>query len=815
MTMEEENIAEPTLTTDDDQLDDQDRENLEPANDDLATTTAASSPDGEQSEIPSEQSDGFGSVQNGVSSPIARIKQQARHMRTSSFQRWKKQMQRAWRWGPGGGDPMESLSSSELLKATVNFEVMANQKRQWYQINSKSQNNRQYEEPTSLFEHFFIVGLHSCANVEPIEDAFAKKKAWESNVAKSEILDLRNIHYHGAMPTLEPQILFKYPPGKKADIRETDLPSFCFPDGVKARLIERTPSMSELNEVVFGQDHLSRDDQCFIFRTKVADNATLYGVCLQVQEIVQRPPGILGSFSPSVHNSYKPSRFLVSAPRCYCLLTRVPFFELHYEMLNSIIAQERLDRITQFAKEITLSEPIPHSLTDSSESLAYTDWMEHAIPVQSISGLLYSPEPGPGRETPSFMMKNWGEPQSPESVDTSETSETSESRSDSFERVGGFENIGRGSPESSGSGKRVIMDRVESLEFESLHSLVRGAGSDEDEDFLSSKSEIYASDEKIMEWAKANNNEPLQIVCGYHSLNIPPRGSDIVFHPLEHLQPINYHRSQVSYLGYGDFSDFASPDNQLSFIEKNEVKLRLAAAEEALALSVWTISTLCRTLSIENVLALFAGTLLEKQVIVICPNLGVLSAIVLSVIPMIRPFEWQSLLLPVMPRKMLDLLDAPVPFIAGITHKPSDLKMKTANVVRINAFKDQVKTCSLPQLPRYKELISELTPLHTKICSENYLAQRHPNYRCSENQAEAAGEFINVMRRYLESLCSEMRSHTITNVQSNNDRVSLLLKDSFIDSFPIKDRPFMKLFIDTQMFSVQSDSRLATFEAEQ
>lgn len=76
-------------------------------------------------------------------------------------------------------------------------------------------------------------------------------------------------------------------------------------------------------------------------------------------------------------------------------------------------------------------------------------------------------------------------------------------------------------------------------------------------------------------------------------------------------------------------------------------------------------------------------------------------------------------------------------------------------------------------------------------------------------------------------------------------QVSLLLKDSFIDSFPGRDRPFIKvnkiliqilasvsdishwnreayqfllllwvlqLFVDTQLFSVLSDSRLSSFE---
>ena len=49
----------------------------------------------------------------------------------------------------------------------------------------------------------------------------------------------------------------------------------------------------------------------------------------------------------------------------------------------------------------------------------------------------------------------------------------------------------------------------------------------------------------------------------------------------------------------------------------------------------------------------------------------------------------------------------------------------------------------------------------------------------------------------MESFCSDLRFHTITSVQSNKDRVSLLLKDSFSDSLPNRDKSFIKLFVDT------------------
>ncbi|KAJ6821588.1 uncharacterized protein M6B38_391805 [Iris pallida] len=761
----------------------------------------------------------------------------ARHVRSGSFQRWRRQMQRSWRWGPSGEG---SGDREQGLKTSMNLEMMLNQKRQWYQTQSKSKDHRHHKEPTSLFEHFIIVGLHSHANVDAIEKAFAKRKTWETEVAKSEIVDLKKINYQVSMPTLEPQVLFKYPPGKRVAKEESDIPAFCFPEGVKARLLERTPSLSDLNELVFGQEHLARDDVSFIFSLKVSDNATLYGVCLHVQEIVQRAPGILGDVSPLTNSSCKPSRFLVSAPRCYCILTSVPFFELHYEMLNSIVAQERLDRITQFVSEMTLKESISRGPTgsDQNDENSYfpnfqssTSWMGYAIPVDSVLGLTScSASLSSDRELPPNLSRQL-ETHSPECASPSEASDISHtreldrdyrksagqvddyssaasSRSDSFERASGsFENC-QASPDvgtiCSSVSRR--LERVASLE--SVYSSVRGVGSDDDDDDLSSKHEV-AGDEKVMEWAKVHNNEPLQIVCGYHSLPLPPRGSEVIFHPLEHLQPIKYCRPGVSSLDLG-----TSGIDPCTSTAVNEVNAQLAAAEEALALSIWAVATTCRSLSLESVLTLITGALLEKQMIVVCPNLGVLSAIVLSLIPLIRPFEWQSLFLPVLPRKMFDFLDAPVPFIVGVQHKPADIKMKTANLIRVDVYKDQVKGCSLPQLPRHRELISELLPIHARLTRESSTAQRHPVHKCSEVQAEAARQFLNVIKCYMESFCSNLRAHTITNVQSNNDKVSLLLKDSFLDSFPSRERPFMKLLIDTQLFSALSDSRLSTYEHE-
>lgn len=191
-----------------------------------------------------------------------------------------------------------------------------------------------------------------------------------------------------------------------------------------------------------------------------------------------------------------------------------------------------------------------------------------------------------------------------------------------------------------------------------------------------------------------------------------------------------------------------------------------------------------------------------------------LSAAVLSVIPLIRPFQWQSLLLPILPNSMLEFLDAPVPYIAGVKNRSPEVRSKMPNAILVDVNRNQVKTPSIPQLPHHHELLSALVPYHEKLVSESYLANKRPVHEYTNEQAQAAEGFLAVVRSYLESLCTNLRAHTITNVQSNDDKVSLLLKESFIDSFSNRDRPFMKLFVDTQLFSVHTDAVLTFYQKE-
>ena len=137
--------------------------------------------------------------------------------------------------------------------------------------------------------------------------------------------------------------------------------------------------------------------------------------------------------------------------------------------------------------------------------------------------------------------------------------------------------------------------------------------------------------------------------------------------------------------------------------------LRVSAEEEAFHLEGWAIVTLCCSLSLENVLSFLTAVLLEKQIVVFSNNLGELSAVSFALVPMLRPFRWQSLFLPILPQHMVDFLDAPVPFVCGVQHKTSDLRNRTNNLCRINVYKGDVKLHwdgrRKPLVSRMKELV--------------------------------------------------------------------------------------------------------------
>ena len=134
-----------------------------------------------------------------------------------------------------------------------------------------------------------------------------------------------------------------------------------------------------------------------------------------------------------------------------------------------------------------------------------------------------------------------------------------------------------------------------------------------------------------------------------------------------------------------------------------------------------------------------AGVLLEKQLVLFCPNIGLLSTCVLSLIPLLRPFTWQSLLLPVLPDNLLSFLEAPVPFVIGV-QVSSCFRMCFKTLCRL--------LCVLPHLRAIVPFVVEVLVYNCRVCVCSWV------HLCSRNQ-------------HVCSLDSGMSMHSAAHCYSN------------------------------------------------
>jgi hypothetical protein len=76
--------------------------------------------------------------------------------------------------------------------------------------------------------------------------------------------------------------------------------------------------------------------------------------------------------------------------------------------------------------------------------------------------------------------------------------------------------------------------------------------------------------------------------------------------------------------------------------------------------------TLFKTLFVANVLQVFEALLLERRVIFVSKDYTRLSHCIFGVASLLFPFQWQHIFIPILPRALLDVCCAPMPFVVGV-----------------------------------------------------------------------------------------------------------------------------------------------------
>ena len=138
----------------------------------------------------------------------------------------------------------------------------------------------------------------------------------------------------------------------------------------------------------------------------------------------------------------------------------------------------------------------------------------------------------------------------------------------------------------------------------------------------------------------------------YYAMRVPAAGDGFVLEVDSSLPSIQFERVGGGVGGVGDV---------------------VSEAEVGLYVSQWSMCVAWTFVSAEMVVDMLECALRETKIIVVDPNLAMLSAAVLSFIPLVRPLSWTSIILPILPSDLHDFLDAPVPIIAGVPDLPDRL----------------------------------------------------------------------------------------------------------------------------------------------
>ena len=254
-------------------------------------------------------------------------------------------------------------------------------------------------------------------------------------------------------------------------------------------------------------------------------------------------------------------------------------------------------------------------------------------------------------------------------------------------------------------------------------------------------------------------------------------------------------------------------------------------AEEASAIATWAIPALCATLSVDNCLLLMSAALLEYPVVLTHKNLGVLTASVLALAPLLWPLLPMSNLVPIVGPGFERRVQK------GRTHgfvvgMPDEKRAGKATGVD----KDRLVICDLsankvkapgmlPTLPGATALAAALHGSHQILWDEGRVVTREglpaesgggggmfgiglrrpvsfagssesstymsrappsrPLHSVTAAQATAANQFLGVMREYIGALMTHVEAHVITQSVTAPDgaieRLRLFLEGAMVE----------------------------------
>lgn len=148
-----------------------------------------------------------------------------------------------------------------------------------------------------------------------------------------------------------------------------------------------------------------------------------------------------------------------------------------------------------------------------------------------------------------------------------------------------------------------------------------------------------------------------------------------------------------------------SPITSITQVEVSVRDLRLYARKEAINELPGSRNTdlyaLFRCLSIPNIITLFEYALAESRIILVSSHTAMLQLASAALESLLYPLKWTGVLIPVLPYRLIQALEAPCPYIAGIERRYKSYELPTDDFCIVDLDTDSLESTEPPtMLPR-------------------------------------------------------------------------------------------------------------------
>ncbi|KAK5578640.1 hypothetical protein RB653_008312 [Dictyostelium firmibasis] len=538
--------------------------------------------------------------------------------------------------------------------------------------------------------------------------------------------------------TEQPKILYQYPPDRPLDGLSVEF--FPFPNGVAVSSVSQTASHTNLFQVLYPQKHLKQPEDSFVFMLTDEKKDVLYGVC--TTKISSIGTIIKGEkFEVDINDEPCPDESIPqvgdlvhTSPRCFCILTKYPFFPLHFDIISGVLSLQHMQEITKFQNLMSISSRKNRKPSVSSNS----------SPLQSTIQ----------KPTPTIATSN----NNNDIINTGVTTLT-------------------------------ITDSNDNTTTLAKVSTPKTAASIEDP--LINNSNFKVRDRPILELIEYFYNQPIPNIGETISYNISSLEQKITF-----KRGAKQTKQDSQMIDYGDY------------------------------MLKYGLFTTVQMVQPKNLILLLNAILLEKKVLFYSKTIRSLTSVIFTVLSLLSPFNYQSVILPLLPNSVsslsiVDLLSAPVPYIIGLTDVPKDVDYSDIVQYDIDTGKLQQGNQKIMLFPHWQDLLNVLTIAQKDIKSSLTVNKKGfssptTSFIPTEEQELKLQPFVSAINNHISGLFDNFKRHCVRNV-THQKTISVFVKESFMfTEYPEEEHhQWIDEFTKTLMFSMYLDQKLRIEDNDQ